>query len=92
MASASTPMRLFVGNFPWATTEDELTELFGEFGEINHVQICMDRETGRSRGFGFVEFANRDKALKSIEALDGEDFGGRALHVSEAVAKSHSRK
>lgn len=81
-----------MGNFPWSTTEDELTDLFGEYGDIKHSQICMDRESGRSRGFGFVEFHERNDAIKAIEGLDGIGYGGRKLHVSEALAKTSSRR
>ncbi len=74
---------LYVGNLPYATTEEELKELFGEYGEVNSTKIITDRETGRSRGFGFVEM-DSDAAQKAIESLNGTSFGGRNLKVNEA--------
>lgn len=79
--------KLYVGNLPWSCTEDELRDLFGAFGSVESVAIITDRETGRSRGFGFVEIEPSDGADKAIEQLDGRDFGGRALRVNEANDK-----
>jgi len=75
--------RIYVGNFPYSATEEEVEKLFGQYGEVISVALPTDRETGRPRGFGFVEMSNED-ATKAIQALDGADFGGRALAVSEA--------
>lgn len=77
--------RLYVGNLPWSATEDELRELFGAHGEVGSVAIITDRETGRSRGFGFVEVDADVEQV--IAALDGRDLGGRPLRVSEAHAR-----
>lgn len=74
---------LYVGNLPWNTTEDELKEYFSPHGLVQKVRIITDRETGRSRGFGFVEFADAASAEKAL-VEDGQDFGGRALRVSPA--------
>jgi RNA recognition motif-containing protein len=82
---------LFVGNLSFQTTESELQALFEQFGEITRVQIMTDRDTGRSRGFGFVEMASDEAATKAIEALNGSDFGGRALNVNEARPKPEGR-
>jgi len=79
--------KLYVGNLPWSATEQELRELFGEFGSVESVAVITDRETGRSRGFGFIEIDSADGADKAIEQLDGRDFGGRALRVNEAQPK-----
>lgn len=79
--------KLYVGNLPWSATEQELRELFGAFGSVESVAIITDRETGRSRGFGFVEIDSPDGVGKAIEQLDGRDFGGRALRVNEAQDK-----
>lgn len=79
--------KLYVGNLPWSATEDELRALFGEFGSVESVAIITDRETGRSRGFGFIEIASAEGALKAVAQLDGRDFGGRALRVNEAQDK-----
>src|SRR3989304_3193924 len=82
---------LFVGNLSFQTTEGELPAVFEPFGEITRVQIMTDRDTGRSRGFGFVEMADDDAAAKAIEALNGKDLGGRALNVNEARPKPEGR-
>jgi len=76
--------KLFVGNFPFETTENELTDKFKEFGEISEVKIITDRDSGRSRGFGFVTMQNAEDARA---ALDGEDFNGRPLRVDNAKDK-----
>lgn len=75
---------LFVGNLPYSATEDELRELFAPFGEVAAVRIMTDRATGKPRGFAFVEMAQDDDAEKAIAAINGKDFGGRALTVNEA--------
>jgi cold-inducible RNA-binding protein len=77
-------MRLYVGNLPFDTTEDDLRELFSSDGEVRDVSLVTDRDTGRSRGFGFVEFANDDDGRKAIDRLNGSDMGGRQLTVNEA--------
>jgi RNA recognition motif-containing protein len=77
-------MNLYVGNLPYTYTSDDLRELFAPFGAISSAQVISDRDTGRSRGFGFVEMENDDEARKAIEELDGSDAGGRALTVNEA--------
>lgn len=78
---------LFVGNVSFQTTEGDLTSLFQPFGEITRVQIMTDRDTGRSRGFAFVEMTNDEDAAKAIGALNGKEVGGRALNVNEARPK-----
>lgn len=75
---------LFVGNLPFGTTEDALREHFAPFGEVQQVRIMTDRDTGKSRGFAFVEMAQDEDAAKAITALSGQDFGGRALTINEA--------
>ncbi len=76
--------KLYVGNLPFSASEAEIQEIFSQHGEVASVAMIMDRETGRPRGFGFVEMANDDEADKAIEALNGQDFGGRPLTVNEA--------
>ena len=76
--------KLYVGNLPFSATEDEVRALFEEHGEVASVALIMDRETGRPRGFGFVEMENADAAM---QALDGTDFGGRTLRVNEARSR-----
>jgi len=75
---------LFVGNMSFQTTESDLRALFEPFGQITRVHIATDRETGRTRGFAFVEMANDAEAAKAIAALDGKEVGGRNLKVNEA--------
>ena len=81
---------LFVGNMSFQTTESELSELFKAFGQVTRVHIAMDRETGRARGFAFVEMPNDEEAAKAIAGLDGKDVGGRNLKVNEARPKERS--
>jgi len=75
---------LFVGNLSFQATEGALRELFQPFGQVTRVHMAMDRETGRARGFAFVEMSNDDEAAKAIAALDGKDFEGRNVKVNEA--------
>ncbi len=76
--------KLYVGNLPFTTTEAELREVFEPHGELQSVNVITDRETGRSRGFAFVEYEDGSSAEKAQQALDGQDFGGRSLRVNEA--------
>jgi len=78
---------IYVGNLPFSAKEDEIRDLFGTYGEVQMVKFVMDRETGRFRGFGFVEMEDAG-ATKAIEALDGKDFGGRTLRVNEAKERA----
>ena len=77
-------MNIYVGNLPFSSTSGDLEELFGEYGQVESAAVISDRETGRSRGFGFVEMASDDDARRAIEELDGADLGGRNLKVNEA--------
>lgn len=79
---------LYVGNLPHSTTEAELRNLFQAHGEVEKVSMVTDRETGRSRGFAFVEMTNAGEAEKAIAALNGTELGGRALKINEAKPKS----
>ena len=81
---ADVAKRLFVGNLPFATSDDQLSELFGRFGPCTSASVVTDRVSGRSRGFGFVEMSSDDDAARAIGELDGTDFGGRKLTVSAA--------
>jgi cold-inducible RNA-binding protein len=78
---------IFVGNLDFNTTEDELRQLFEVHGQVDRVSIMTDRETGRSRGFGFVEMASAEDGEKAIAALNGTQVGGRTLNVNEARPK-----
>jgi RNA recognition motif-containing protein len=75
---------IYVGNLVWDATPDDLLALFQEHGQVAHAQVITDRETGRSRGFGFVEMDNDGDAQKAIDALNGTPFRGRPLTVNEA--------
>ncbi|MBR2344431.1 MAG: RNA-binding protein [Lentisphaeria bacterium] len=77
-------MNIYVGNLPYSTTPDELQELFSAYGEVAAARIVNDRETGRPKGFGFVEMPNDNEANAAIEALNGNDIGGRKAVVNEA--------
>ena len=79
---------LFVGNLSFQTKESELTALFQGFGQVTRVHVAVDRETGRARGFAFVEMPNDEEAAKAIAGLDGKELGGRALKVNEARPKT----
>jgi cold-inducible RNA-binding protein len=81
-------MKLFVGNFAFNTTEDDLRALFQPYGNVDSVAVVTDRDTGRSRGFGFVEMPDRGEAEKAIEALNGKQVGGRTLNINEARPKT----
>jgi RNA recognition motif-containing protein len=76
--------KIYVGNLSFDTTDDKLNQLFATFGQVTSANVIMDRLTGRSRGFGFVEMENNAEADKAIAALNGKDVEGRALKVSEA--------
>jgi RNA recognition motif-containing protein len=75
---------IFVGNLAWSTTEEELAHLFHPYGQLASVRILTDRETGRSRGFGFVEMPDRTEAQAAMDGLNGTLLGGRTLTISEA--------
>ncbi|MDC7223051.1 MAG: RNA-binding protein [Spirochaetales bacterium] len=77
-------MNIYAGNLSYALTEDELREAFSEYGEVISAKIIMDRDTGRSKGFGFVEMGNAEAGEKAIEALDGSLLKGRNLKVNQA--------
>jgi len=79
--------KLFVGSLAWATTDDTLREAFARFGEVVDAKVITDRDTGRSRGFGFVTFADDAAAEEAIEAMNGSTLDGRTLNVDEAQDK-----
>jgi len=80
---------IYVGNLPFTTSSPDLENLFGEYGTVDRAQVISDRDTGRSRGFGFVEMASAEEAEKAINELNGSDFDGRQLKVN--VARERSR-
>lgn len=77
-------MKLFIGSLPYDLTEDELREAFAPFGEVRSVRIVVDRDTGRSKGFGFVEYTSDDAATKAVEEMNGSSLKGRSIVVDKA--------
>jgi RNA recognition motif-containing protein len=83
--------KLYVGNLPFSSTEEDLKETFGRHGGVESVAIITDRETGRPRGFAFIEMEEESAAADAIRALDGSDLGGRNIKVNEAQDKNRDR-
>lgn len=77
-------MNIYVGNLNYRLQEDELVDMFSEFGPVESAKIVTDRDTGRSKGFGFVTMGDSESGQAAIDALDGREFSGRALRVNEA--------
>ncbi len=84
-------MNIYVGNLAYGMTEDDLQDLFAEFGAVTSANIIKDRETGNSKGFGFVEMEGDADAEKAIEGLDGQDCQGRNLKVNQARPRTDNR-
>jgi cold-inducible RNA-binding protein len=82
-------MKLYVGNLPYNISDDQLRDMFAKFGTPDSARVITDRDSGQSKGFGFVEFSNDQQAREAL-SLDGTDFGGRALKVNEAKPKEQS--
>jgi len=80
--------KLYVGNLPYSATESELSNKFTEFGTVETINLITDRDTGHSKGFGFVEMASEAEAKAAIAGLNGKDYEGRAMNVNEAKPKS----
>ena len=76
--------KLYVGNLSYSVTSDDLQQLFAQHGTVDSADVIMDRSTGRSKGFGFVEMGNDEEAQTAMTALDGHEYDGRALRVNEA--------
>jgi RNA recognition motif-containing protein len=83
-------MNIYIGNMSFDTTEDQLRQAFEAFGEVSSVNIIADRDTGKPRGFAFVEMATRDEAMAAISGLNGQDLNGRELNVNEAKPRNES--
>lgn len=84
-------MNIYVGNLAYSITEDELRDSFSGFGEVSNTTIIMDKFSGRSKGFGFVEMPDNAAASSAIEALNGQELGGRPLRVNEAKPRENNR-
>ncbi len=82
-------MNIYVGNLSFRTDDEELREVFAEFGDVSSAKVVIDRETDRSRGFGFVEMDSDDEAKAAISALDGAEVSGRNLRVNEAKPREN---
>ena len=82
--------KLFVGNLSWGISWQDLKDAFGEFGEVAFARVVTDRETGRSRGFGFVEFTSVEDATKAKEAMEGKELDGRELRIDFAQEKEQA--
>ena len=83
--------KLYVGNLSYRTTEGELRETFGAYGEVTSATIITDRDTGRSKGFGFVEMSTEEEAIAAMEAMNGTDLGGRTIKVDKARPRKERR-
>jgi cold-inducible RNA-binding protein len=84
LKEVSVGKKIYVGNLPFSATQESLGDMFAQYGEVSSTKIITDRDTGRSKGFGFVEMSDSDAADQAIEKLNGADMGGRALTVNEA--------
>ena len=84
-------MKLYVGNLSFKTTEETLRTEFGRYGTVKYADIIVDRETGRSKGFGFVDMPNEEEAKKAIEAWNDQELDGRPLRVNEARPREPRR-
>ena len=84
-------MSIYVGNLSYEVTQEDLSEVFAEYGSVKRVQLPTDRETGRPRGFGFVEMAQEEEEVAAIEALDGAEWMGREIKVNKAKPREERR-
>jgi RNA recognition motif-containing protein len=85
----SMSFNIYVGNLTYQTTSDDLRQLFAGYGSVQRAQVAEDRDTGRSRGFGFVEMASREEGESAINSLNGQDFKGRNLNINEAKPREN---
>ena len=83
-------MNIYVGNVPYNSTEEDLGNLFSEYGTVTSVKIIINKHTGRSKGFGFVEMANEEEGQKAVDSLDGHEMNGRNLRVDKAKDRDES--
>ena len=85
-------MNIYVGNIPFQTTENDLETLFGEYGSVTSAKIIMDRDSGRSKGFGFIEMAEAEEGKEAIKNLDSKEINGRNLRVNEAKPREDNSR
>lgn len=88
----SEEFKVYAGNLSFNTTQDSLEQAFSEFGQVTFVKLITDRETGRSKGFGFISFADKASADAAVEGLNGQDLDGRQIRVSEAKSDGGQRR
>ena len=85
-------MNLYIGNLPYGVTEEDIRAKFSEFGELAKIDLIMDRFTGESKGFGFIEYASNSDADKAIKSMNGAQFGGRILKVNQSKPKDNQTR
>jgi cold-inducible RNA-binding protein len=85
-------MNIYVGNLAWSVTEDQLRDLFEEFGSVTSVKVILDKLTNKPRGFAFVEMSSDEEAKRAIDELNGKEFEGRALKVNESLPRDNSSR
>ncbi len=85
-------MDIYVGNLAYSTTDDSLQQLFAEYGTVSAARVCIDRMSGRSKGFGFVEMPNASEAQAAIDAMNGREIDGRPLRVNESQPKPREER
>jgi RNA recognition motif-containing protein len=85
-------LKIYVGNLSYSTSEEDVRAAFSQFGTVDSADVIMDRNTGRSKGFGFVEMSNDDEAKAAIEGLNGKELDGRSLNVNEARPRPERRE
>lgn len=85
-------MKLYIGNLPYTVTEEQLTETFSEYGDVESVNLIVDKFSNQSKGFGFIEMPNNASADAAIKALNESQLGGRRIKVNQAKPKSNSRR
>ena len=83
--------KLYVGNLPYSVRDEDLNQAFGQFGSVNSAKVMMERDTGRSKGFGFVEMSSDAEEAAAIDALDGAEWMGRELRVNKAKPRENNR-
>jgi len=84
-------MNIYIGNLAWGVTDENLKQAFEKFGEVARATVIMDRFSGKSKGFGFVEMPDKDKAAEAIKGMDGKDLMGRSVRVNEAKPRADNR-
>jgi nucleolin len=87
MSETKSQTKLFIANLPWALRGKDLKEIFSEYGEVAYAKVILDRETGKSKGFGFIEFVNAEDAAKAVQDMNEAEINGRSIKLDFAVEK-----